>query len=188
MNALITGVDSRSDEELAVLARENHEDAFAELVSRCSGMLKSLSSKYCQGDFEADDLAQEGLLGLLAAVKTYRPSDAVLFRTYAYTCMRNRMISALRRRHGEQAVPLKKEDEPSAVSDGDDPAMMLVRQEEARQLQQRLQRDLTALEYRVLMAHLGGYAYREIAKQLAVSEKTVDNALQRVRRKLASAL
>ena len=150
-------------------------------------MLRSLSSKYCCDGFDADDLAQEGLLGLLAAVQTYRRSETALFSTYAYACMRNRMVSALRRRHGEQAALLVEEDEPSVISDGDDPAVMLVRQEEVRQLQKRLQQDLTALEYRVLMAHLGGFAYREIAQRLAVSEKAVDNALQRVRRKLASA-
>ncbi len=188
MNALVTGLNDLSDEELAVLARENNEEAFTRLVSRCSGMLKALSAKYCLGSLESEDLVQEGLLGLLSAVQTYRSSVDVAFRTYAYTCARNRMVSALRRRNGVEARSLDEEDEPSVSSGGDDPASLLVRQEELQQLRERLRVGLSPLEYRVLMALLSGYSYREIAKRLRITEKAVDNARQRLRRKLDSSL
>lgn len=185
MNALVTGLNEISDEELAVLARDKNDEAFTRLVSRCSGMLKALSARYCTGLLESEDLVQEGLLGLLSAVQTYRTSADVTFRTYAYACARNRMVSALRGRNGVVAESLDDEDEPFAISGCDDPASLLVRQEELQQLRERLRAGLSPLEYRVLMAHLSGYSYREIAKHLDITEKAVDNARQRLRRKLA---
>lgn len=188
MNALVTGLNNSSDEELVVLARDKNDEAFTHLVSRCLGMLKALSAKYSNSLLEPEDLLQEGLLGLLSAVQTYQLSAEVAFRTYAYTCARNRMVSALRRRNGVEAEPLDSEDEPYVSSDGDDPAYLLVRQEELLQLRERLRAGLSPLEYHVLMAHLSGYSYREIAKRLDISEKSVDNARQRLRRKLSLTL
>ena len=188
MSVVLTDIQTANDETLVALARDNNEEAFAALVARCSGMLKTLSAACCHGILDTDDLTQEGLFGLLSAVQTYRPSETVTFRTYAYTCMRNRMVSALRRRNGVESESVLQEDEPSIVSSGYDPASVLVRQEEVRQLQERLKRDLTSLEYRVLMAHLSGYSYREIAEKMDLSDKSVDNALQRSRRKLTQSL
>ena len=188
MNALVTSLNDFSDEQLVVLARENNEEAFTRLVSRCSGMLKSLSATYCRDVSETDDLVQEGLLGVLSAVQTYRSSTEVAFQTYAYACARNRMISALRRRNGELVHSLDEKDELADLIGDTDPALLLVRQEEIEQLNNRLRATLSSLEYRVLMARLGGYSYREIAKRLNITEKAVDNAHQRLRRKLANTL
>ena len=185
MSAVGVCLNGLSDEQLAVLAREKNEEAFVVLVSRFSGMLKALSSQYCRGLFDSDDLAQEGLLGLLAAAKTYRDCEKVSFRTYAYACARNRMISALRRR-GVESTSLQEEDEPCWGDENADPQILLVRRDEVLQLQKRLRNTLTKLEYHVLMAQLCGYSYREIAQQLDVTEKSVDNALFRLRRKLAT--
>ncbi len=186
MSAVGICLSGLSDEQLAVLAREKNEEAFAMLVTRFSGMLKALSSQYCRGLFDCDDLAQEGLLGLLSAAQTYQASENVTFRTYAYACARNRMVSALRRRKGVELTPLDEEDELSWGNENEDPQILLVRRDEVLQLQRRLQNILTKLEYHVLMAQLCGYSYREIAKQLNVTEKSVDNALFRLRRKLAT--
>ncbi len=187
MTAFLTGLSELRDEELAVLAHDKNEEAFTLLVSRCSGMLKALSDKYCTGAWDPEDLQQEGLLGLLSAVQTYRPETDVTFRTYAYACAHNRMISALRRK-GIESELLDTEDEPVSDFGDDDPASLLVRQEELLQLRERLRAGLSALEYRVLMAHLSGYSYREIAQQLGITEKAVDNARQRLRRKLSLSL
>ena len=188
MNVLVTSLNALSDEQLVVLARQKNEEAFAHLVSRCSGMLKSLSVKYCRDISDSEDLVQEGLLGLLSAVQSYQPSSEVAFRTYAYACSRNRMVSALRCRNGANAHSLDEEDELPDVIGGTDPASLLVRQEEAEQLNKRLRDGLSSLEYRVLMERLSGYSYREIAKRLDITEKAVDNAHQRLRRKVAATL
>lgn len=184
MSAVTNDLHSLSDEALVALSRESNDEAFACLVSRCTAMLRGLSAQYCRGLLDSEDLLQEGLLGLLSAVQTYSTAKSVTFRTYAYACMRNRMISALRRQ-GVEAESLNSEDELLDVAATDvDPVSLVVRQEEAEQLKERLKERLTALEYRVLMTHLNGFSYREIASRLEITEKAVDNALQRVRHKL----
>lgn len=178
---------SLSDGSLAALACAGDEEAFARLVSRFSGMLHRLSVKYGNASaLEAEDLAQEGLLGLLSAVRTYRAGGTAAFGTYACACMRNRMVSAVRRASGVTCLPLCEEDEPSLPTEtGDDPAALLVQREELEALHTHLRSVLTVLEYEVLMRYLGAYSYEEIAADLSVSRKAVDNALQRLRRKLA---
>ncbi len=188
MNAVANDLHSLNDEALVALSREGNDDAFACLVSRCTAMLRGLSVQYCRGLLESEDLVQEGLLGLLSAVQTYTLSKSVTFRTYAYACMRNRMISALRRQ-GVESESVNSEDELLDIpAENADPVSVVMRQEEILQLQKRLHERLTNLEYRVLMAHLNGYSYREIASRLKISEKAVDNALQRIRRKLTAQL
>lgn len=181
-------LDDMGDEQLVFLTQENNEEAFVLLVTRCMPMLQYLSYKYRSAQFESDDLVQEGLLALLSAVRAYREDQGVSFRTYAHTCIRNRMISALRH-SGADTEPLPKTDEPYDLTESqqNDPAVMLVRSEELQQMRSRLRGLLTPVEYPVLMLYLGGYSYREIARRLSITTKAVDNALQRLRRKLANA-
>ena len=176
-----------SDDQLVSLACTENEEAFASLVSRYSAMLHRLSMQYSgTSSLDAEDLAQEGLLGMLSAVRTYTPDNGAAFGTYACTCMRNRMLSAVRRSQGIPPL-LNDPDEPPAsdIASADDPAALLVRQEELESLRAHLRSALTELEYRVLMRYLGAYSYEEIAASLSISRKAVDNALQRLRRKLA---
>ena len=175
-----------SDEQLVALARAEDEEAFACLVSRYSAMLHRLSSRYSgTSPLEAEDLAQEGLLGLLSAVRTFIPNNGTAFGTYAHVCMRNRMLSAVRRSQGEPPL-VNDSDEPAAEAVAvNDPAALLVRREELESLRGHIRSVLTELEYRVLMRYLGAYSYEEIASSLANRRKAVDNALQRLRRKLA---
>ncbi|MBQ6830537.1 MAG: sigma-70 family RNA polymerase sigma factor [Clostridia bacterium] len=176
------------DEQLVLLAREGDEEAFVFLVTRCMPMLQRLAGEYRSSQFDCDDLVQEGLLALLSAVRSYRSEKAVAFRTYAYTCVRNRMISSLRQSGTMANDLLVKEDEPyvPAENDQSDPAVMLLRREALEDLRQKLRSLLTPLEYRVLMLYVGAFSYQEIAARLRISVKAVDNALQRLRRKLAN--
>lgn len=177
------------DEQLVRLAQEENEDAFVLLVTRCMPMLQRLSQKYCSVQLESEDFLQEGLMALLSAVRSYREGEGALFRTYAYTCARNRMISARRQLNGEEEEPLSLSSDESLVPvDGDgDPERLLLRREELAALCSRLRDLLTPVEYRVLMLYLASYSYREIAERLSITAKAVDNALQRLRRKLANA-
>ena len=176
-----------SDALLARMAASGDDEAFALLMHRLAPTVKSFSAQYRHlSGIEPDDLAQEGLLGLLAAVQAYR-EELGAFSAFAATCMRNRMVSAVRR-----SLPVNKFETAqaaetlSSLPDGQaDPAQLLVQQEEARRLRDRLKDALTPLEYRVLIGYFGGQSYREIALTNAISDKAVDNALQRVRRKLS---
>lgn len=180
---------SLGDEKLVRLAREENEDAFVLLVTRCMPMLQRLSKKYSSAQLESEDLLQEGLMALLSAVRIFREGEGVPFRSYAYACARNRMISALRQVGGDsrEELSLDSEEHRMPVSDSDDPARLLLQREELADLCLRLRTVLTPVEYRVLMLYLGSYSYREIARKLNIETKAVDNALQRMRRKLANA-
>ena len=175
-----------SDEQLAALVRDGNDEAFALLVSRFSGVLHRLAAKF-GGASDADDLAQEGLLGLLSAARTYREGGAASFATYAYTCMRNRMLSVVRTAKSEPPLVSVEEEGELPEPTGEDPAALVVRLEELEALRSHLRAVLTEREYRVLTRYLRAYSYDEIAAELAISRKSVDNALTRLRRKLAAA-
>jgi RNA polymerase sporulation-specific sigma factor len=175
-----------SEEQLLALAKAGDEQAFSLLVERCETMIRSQAIRLRTPRLESEDLVQEGLLGLLSAVRTYQPAGGASFSTYASVCVRNRMMSAIRRRSGEQQeFPVE-----DAVLDGEiggaaqDPAVMMAERENYEHLLDQLRTLLTKLEYDVLMRYLNGDAYETIAAALQTDTKAVDNALQRVRRKL----
>ncbi len=171
------------DAALAALAKAGSSEAFTLLAARFSAISKKLASRYfAVPDMGTEDLLQEGLLGLLAAVHKYAPQSGEFF-PFAVSCIRNRMVSAVRR-HLPKDMPEITEAEESQVSGQADPATLLIEQEEATRLYQKLRFLLTDKEYAVLIAYLGGDSYGEIAKHLSITPKAVDNALQRVRRKL----
>lgn len=189
-------LESLTDEELAQLSRDGSEDAFVLLMQRCSPMIQQHAARYQSAWQGAEDLAQEGLVGLLSAVRTFRADGGASFRTYASVCIRHRMITAVKRVYAAREVPpseqlsLEEEAEWAEFSGQGqaDPAQLVVQQEDTNHLLLYLRRMLTPLEYEVLMRHLAAYSYEEIAKQCHVHVKAVDNALQRVRRKLAVAM
>lgn len=182
-----TSLEVLSDEQLVSLARDNHEEAFVHVVSRLLPMLQKLSLKYCSSLTEAEDLVQEGRLALLSAVRTFRGEDGVSFRTYAYACVRNRMISVLRRHEGHVEIDFGLDEPLEAVEETvTDPADLFLRREALVGLHSRIRELLTPMEYQVLMLYLASYSYREIAERLNLDAKAVDNALQRMRRKVAN--
>ena len=93
-------LETLSDEQLAGLAEAGSEEAFSLLVGRCSSMIQAQARRYRGTHLDAEDMAQEGFLGLLSAVQTYRETKKTSFRTYASVCIRHRMVSAVRRAGG----------------------------------------------------------------------------------------
>lgn len=182
-----------SDEQLVRLAGKGTEEVFGVLVSRCAPMIQQQALRLRRVSMDAEDLAQEGFVGLLSAVRTYREEGGASFRTYAAVCIRNRMLSAIRQISSDEAAasvyedPEEEMDLSARINGGQaDPAQLVVQREDVALLRRRLQETLTDLEYEVLMLFLGAYTYEEIAQRLHCTTKTVDNALQRVRRKLSS--
>lgn len=183
-----------SDEELALSAQNGCEDASGLLISRCASMIQQQALLFRSTWLDTEDLAQEGFLALLAAIRTFKTGGGASFRTYAMVCIRHRMLSAAKRAYDRQDIPkpdwdgLDSEEDnesPASFVNGQaDPAHLLVEREDGERLRSRLQETLTELEYKVLMLYIGAYTYEEIAQQLQLSTKAVDNALQRVRRKL----
>ena len=165
-------------------AAAGDQEAFALLVHRMMPLIHAqVHSCRCVGT-EDEDLAQEALMGLLAAVRTYRPDGGASFTTYATACIRHRLLSVARRYGPRADREQSLEDSPELPDPTVDPALLLMDKEELDGLLHRLRTRLTETEYRVLLLRLGDCSYAEIATRLGVTVKSVDNAVQRMRRKL----
>lgn len=130
-----------------------------------------------------EDLAQEGVLGFLSAVAAFRRDGDAAFRTFASVCISNRIVSALRRIGTVQTLPYA-ESGAATGGMGADPQEIFFAMEETRAMAQVIRNRLTKLERGVLQAFLQGERYGTIARRMGVSGKAVDNAMQRVRKKL----
>ncbi len=168
-------------------AARGDEEAFAAVADRMAPIIRSAVQSFESLGLDADDLEQEASLGLLAAVRTYRPDGGAAFTTYATTCIRNRLTSVARR-HGARIRTEQpfEGDSDLPVDTDSDPARRMLEQEALTRLQEQLRQRLTDLEYRVLLARLTDLSYEEIAARLGVSKKAVDNAVQRLRRKMTA--
>lgn len=174
-----------TDELLAVTAK-NDKYAAAELISRYICSIEARAKKYAPD--MSDDLAQEGFIGLLGAIDSYDNSRDVKFSTYANICIRNKMLTAIKKRstivNGESGeIPEAEIHDPSDI-----PENIVVERERLEEIYDKIISALSEQEWRVFQLFLTGLAYNQIALDLNVPLKTVDNAMQRVRRKLKSVL
>lgn len=166
-------------------AAAGDQDAFAAVVRRMTPLIHDRIRRHRGAGIEDEDLAQEALMGLLAAVRTYRPDGGAAFTTYATACISHRLQSAVRKAapRADHELPLMEEldlTDPAA-----DPALRLQEQDDLAELLARLRGRLTPLEYSVLLLRLSDCPYEAIARRLDISKKAVDNAVQRLRRKMA---
>ena len=164
-------------------AAAGDQEAFALLVHRMMPLIHDQMRRLGAVGLEDEDLAQEALMGLLAAVRTYRPDGGAAFTTYATTCIRNRLLTAVRRNGTRMDHEQSLEDSPELAVVQDDPAQLLMDKEELDDLLAQMRIHLTDREYQVLMLWMRGFSYTEIAARLGITAKAVDNAIQRIRRK-----
>ena len=159
--------------------------AIGELIARYICTVEFLAKKY--GTEVHEDLVQEGLMGLLGAVRTYREDKNAKFSTYATKCIKNKIISSVHRNAllsgGEEA-----DLEAILGGGGTVPEEVVVEREELNELYDKITSALSEQEWQVFQSFLRGMSYNQIALGLGTSEKAVDNAMQRVRRKLRSLL
>ena len=190
--------DNRLQELAAVGDRQAEERLvvkYMRLVRRCSRPCFLVGGA-------PEDLIQEGMLGLLSAIRQYDPKQNAAFKTYAELCIKNRLLSAVktdsRLKHNplNDGVPLD-----SLLSEESQipllaytelfrrtPAEQVLARENKMELQQSFKRCLSPMERNVLRLYLDGLSYQEIAEQTGKPIKAVDNAIQRIRRKLAQNL
>lgn len=183
-------LETLCDEQLARLAGAGNEEAFSLLIERCSPMIRMQAKHYLVSNLDAEDLAQEGFLGLLSAVRTYDPEKKASFRTYASVCIPPphgvRSAACGRRAAGSRTSIRKRRRRLRPSADrGRTPRCWWCVGRTPCVCRSGSNIFLTPLEKRVLFYHLGAYSYEEIAQKLEIGPKTVDNALQRIRRKLS---
>lgn len=184
-----------SDEMLCAVAVQGSARAEEELVSRYIRLVRICSRPLFLAGGDSEDLIQEGMVGLLHAVRTYDPERQAQFRTYAEVCIRSRLLSAVRAAGRDKHSPLNhcvSLETPlfdTAVSIQDNnPENMLIDREIRNERLSTLKDQLSGFEAKILRLYLGGLSYSEIALQIGRTAKSVDNAVQRIRRKLARQL
>ena len=184
-------VETLQFNRLAARARSGDADALAGMVLELLPQIHRKAAVLARGGMEPDDLAQEGAIGLLRALDRFDPAHGVPFASFALICAERQMISALRRVRCEShspAEPLLSIDElaqelPSGSVTGNPEARLLM-QERLRAVFRTAEERLTPFEKQVLAGFLRSASYRETAGRLGLSQKSVDNAMQRIRRKL----
>lgn len=188
---------SLTAEELVLLAQQGDDKAMAMLVAQVTPIAAAKAASYKAKELRLfdEDLIQEGMLGFLDAVRTFSPEGGASFRTYADVCINNRIIAALRLHCNAKnyalssAVGFENEESSNSACAGDPQDIVDTRADAA--LFEELvssKAGLTELEKKVAHLKLAGCSYAQISASLGVSEKTVDNALQRVKKKLRAKL
>src|SRR5687768_14290254 len=193
------------DGYLIALAKQGNPDAYDRLVRRYYGFVRLKASSYFLAGGDADDLIQEGLVGLYKAVRDYRTDRESSFRNFAELCITRQIITAVKTATRNKHTPLNQyvsfSQTPAAAGDGEptldeilpgptahDPVNQVISTEELSSLVACLSSVLSELESSVLALYLDGYSYEVIAERLECDTKTVDNALQRVKRKVGAHL
>ena len=192
------------DAYLIALAKQGHHGAYDRLVRRYYGFVRLKASSYFLAGGDADDLIQEGLVGLYKAVRDYRSDRESSFRNFAELCITRQIITAVKTATRNKHAPLNQyvsfSSTPSGVdtdptldemlpgSPVHDPINQVISSEELRALVACISTALSELESRVLALYLDGHSYEEVGRRLGCDCKTVDNALQRVKRKVGQHL
>lgn len=195
--------DNLSDEELIELSASGDRRATETVLARYKNLVKSKAGTYYLAGADRDDIIQEGMIGLFKAIRDFDITKQPSFKSFAELCIKRNMISAVRSSTRKKHSPLNSYislSEPlyddnadrtlselfakSAVSD---PEEVYLRREKTEMLNRTIENSLSNLEKAVLSLHLSGLSYTDIAKELNRSPKSIDNALQRIKRKLDNA-
>ena len=188
-----------SDEELLSMMCSDSKAAEDELVARYKSLVKKCSRPYFLVGGDSEDLIQEGMIGLISSMQTYSESKDCSFRTYAELCIKRRILSAIKAANRNKHQPLNSGLSLEEISDDDaqpltfderyiqSPEQLFIRQEEKTNMYLLCRKLLSSYERDVLVLYLEGLSYDEMAKVCAKPVKSIDSALQRIKKKLAHA-
>lgn len=182
--AKVDSLSELSNEELVILCKEESASALTELILRFTPTIRKRAESFSGA--APEDLSQEGFMALLTAVRTYDSEKNTAFATYAQQCIRNRMITCYTRSRSdfdELPEELDLPDDPAEI-----PENKVLERSAAEELYRRVSSELSDLELSVLQLYLSKVSYSEISEKLGISQKSVDNAVQRIRRKLRNVL
>jgi RNA polymerase sporulation-specific sigma factor len=190
------------DLRLVLKARNGSQDALDALMRRYAGFVRLKASSYFLAGGDADDLVQEGMIGLYKAVRDFRADKETSFRSFAELCVTRQIITAIKTATRFKHAPLNtyvsfSHTPAGQESEGDctlgdalpgpsvnDPSVCVISTEELQSLVFCLGTGLSSLESEALRLYLEGRSYEEMAEDLDCDTKTIDNALQRVKRKI----
>ena len=187
-------------EELIEKAQNGDENAIEKLLSNYKPLVNKIARSYFLTGGDIEDLVQEGMIGLYKAIKTFKKGKTASFMTYAGTCVKNQIQTAVRIASSEKnmvlstALPIDSkesfDDEEEEIeivlpSPLPKPDEKIENKENFAQITKQIVKSLSQLELKILISYLKGYNYSEIAQQNNISKKSVDNALSRIKNKLS---
>ena len=190
-----------SDEDVATFCREQENKAAQEyLISKYRNFVRAKARSYFLIGADQEDIIQEGMIGLYKAIRDFRSDKLASFRAFAELCITRQIITAIKTATRQKHIPLNSYislNKPIYDEDSDrtlldilsgsrvtDPEELIISREEFSDIEEKMGEILSDLEWKVLMAYLDGKSYQEIAVDLKRHVKSIDNALQRVKRKL----
>lgn len=188
-----------TDEEISLKAQQGDDSAVNELLSKYKSLVNKIARSYFLTGGDMEDIVQEGMIGLYKAVKHFNTLKNASFKTYASTCIKHQIQTAIRNASSEKnkilstALPIfdqtvNEDDEeievlfPSSIPSPDD---KLIAKEHIEEIKEKIYKTLSPLEIKVLSLYLKGYSYNEIAEMGNISKKSIDNALSRIKNKLS---
>lgn len=195
---------NRTDEEICLEAQQGDGIAQEFLMNRYKNFVRSRARSYFLIGADHEDIVQEGMIGLFKSIRDFKADKLASFRAFAELCITRQIITAIKTATRQKHIPLNSYvslnkpifDEESdrtlldVISEGriTNPEDLLIGQEELSSIEDRIGEMLSDLEWDVLTAYLDGRSYQEIAMDLGRHVKSIDNALQRVKRKMEKLL
>lgn len=189
-----------TDEQIVALARENDQEALEFLINKYRNFVRSKARSYFLIGADHDDIMQEGMIGLYKAIRDFRADKLSSFRAFAELCITRQIITAIKTATRKKHIPLNSYvslNKPIYDEESDrtlldvisgtkvsNPEELIINQEDYSSIEAKIVELLSGLEWEVLISYLQGKSYQEIALELQRHVKSIDNALQRVKRKL----
>ncbi|MBX6350463.1 MAG: RNA polymerase sporulation sigma factor SigH [Clostridia bacterium] len=189
-----------TDEAIVSLAHRGDPLAVEYMIGKYKNFVRAKARSYFLIGADREDIIQEGMIGLYKAIRDFRADKLSSFRAFAELCVTRQIITAIKTATRQKHIPLNSYvslNKPIYDEDSDrtlldvisgakvsDPEDLVIHREEFGDIEQKMGEILSDLEWRVLMAYLDGKSYQEIADSLERHVKSIDNALQRVKRKL----
>ncbi|MBR2257485.1 MAG: RNA polymerase sporulation sigma factor SigH [Blautia sp.] len=192
--------DKMSDEDLIRSLRNGDQGVSDYLMEKYKGMVRQKARAVFLIGGDTDDLIQEGMIGLFKAVRDYQPDREASFLTFARMCVERQIYTAIHSSNRQKNMPLNSyvslSDETDAPEDlmkvpefiMDNPESIVISQENERQLRESINQRLSKMEIRVLELYLKGESYVRIGAILNKPPKAIDNALQRIRKKIKESM
>lgn len=188
------------DEEVILDAREGNEIALEYLINKYKSFVRAKARTYFLIGADREDIIQEGMIGLYKAIRDYKGDKLSSFRAFAELCITRQIITAIKTATRQKHIPLNSYvslNKPIFDEESDrtlmdiiseesisDPEILMINREEFLGIENKMGEILSSLEWEVLTLYLEGKSYQEIAVELKRHVKSIDNALQRVKRKL----
>lgn len=192
--------EEKNDEDIVLEAQDGNVRAQEYLISKYENFVKSRARSYFLIGADKEDIFQEGMIGLYKAIRDFKKDKITSFKSFAEICVTRQIITAIKTATRQKHIPLNTYislNKPIYEEESDrtlldvltglkvtDPEELFISQEQVEAIQNEIVKVLSDLEQEVLMSYLDGKSYQEIACDLDRQAKSIDNALQRIKRKL----